>query len=388
MIKKVFRPFWSFDVEKTEEWLSSMASKGLHFVKIQPLSSYFVFEMGNPKEVQYRIGYDKNQNVSLPSALVNDGWMKLFKLRNWYILINEQPLDQIKTFPHHEGVINHNRNVMHVCAAISSYLVFSFLFFFSVTMYMIFFAKAPVTFVGSPYWAVSIFVWLVGFLILYGVIKLYRSNQRFSGGLVNQKKEPSIIYEEAKRMKQSGELIVKRRFAWRYSPDKLEDWLEQMELEGYNLYSISKSGTTFVFIKGQARKVRYCIDFQNTVNQSYFHMHEESGWKLVFKSHSLWTKWNIWAFEYEKDAYRPQIYSDKLTQLKHARRITIMHLALLIPILLLVAMVLRNDPEPFSYTNQIFTWILWLVFGLGLILNGLNAVQSMLYYFRVKKSLQ
>ena len=46
MMKKIFRPFWSFDVKKTEEWLSSMALQGLHFVTVRPFISLFVFEAG------------------------------------------------------------------------------------------------------------------------------------------------------------------------------------------------------------------------------------------------------------------------------------------------------------------------------------------------------
>lgn len=40
---------------------------------------------------------------------------------------------------------------------------------------------------------------------------------------------------------------------------KLEAWLEEMELKGWNLNHVDKLGLRFKFSKGEATKVRYCV---------------------------------------------------------------------------------------------------------------------------------
>ena len=56
---KVFRPFWSYDVKKTELWLSYMAKKGYFLVELNRWTRCFFFRQGESKSITYRIGYDK-----------------------------------------------------------------------------------------------------------------------------------------------------------------------------------------------------------------------------------------------------------------------------------------------------------------------------------------
>lgn len=46
---KVFRPFWSYDVKKTEVWLSEMAMKGYHFAELNRWTRCFYFHSGVSK---------------------------------------------------------------------------------------------------------------------------------------------------------------------------------------------------------------------------------------------------------------------------------------------------------------------------------------------------
>ncbi|MCL6572423.1 MAG: DUF2812 domain-containing protein, partial [Bacillus sp. (in: Bacteria)] len=109
MIKKVFRPFWSYDVQKTEFWLTSMAKSGYLLTRIDRFTRCFFFQQGEPKELIYRIGYDKMQGESLSKRLLAEGWKKDLRSGNWFVTSNEKPLDQIKTSPVREGIIKHNR---------------------------------------------------------------------------------------------------------------------------------------------------------------------------------------------------------------------------------------------------------------------------------------
>src|SRR5690625_2676059 len=127
MMKKVFKPFWSYDVEKTEKWLSSMAEKGFIFVKASIISRRFVFEKGEPQQFTYSIVYDKARNLSLPRTLLDDGWCAIQTQRNWHIIANEQPIEQINTFPNREGVLKHNRVMMYIFGGVLIYLSFSLL---------------------------------------------------------------------------------------------------------------------------------------------------------------------------------------------------------------------------------------------------------------------
>ncbi|WP_245850730.1 DUF2812 domain-containing protein [Paenibacillus herberti] len=83
MITKVFKPFWSYDVQKTEEWLSSMAEKGHELVKINRGTRKFYFQQGESRKRTYRIGFDKNQTNSLSKSLLEGGWVKLLQSGNW-----------------------------------------------------------------------------------------------------------------------------------------------------------------------------------------------------------------------------------------------------------------------------------------------------------------
>lgn len=54
MSKSCFRLFWSYDVQKTEKWLSEMSSRGYHIEEVDFNLRIFKFELGNPKKLIYR----------------------------------------------------------------------------------------------------------------------------------------------------------------------------------------------------------------------------------------------------------------------------------------------------------------------------------------------
>ena len=57
--KRVFRPFWSYDVVKTEEWLSQMHADGYALVSVNFASRLFHFEETMPAKMFYRIVPEK-----------------------------------------------------------------------------------------------------------------------------------------------------------------------------------------------------------------------------------------------------------------------------------------------------------------------------------------
>ncbi|WP_416148336.1 DUF2812 domain-containing protein [Salipaludibacillus sp. HK11] len=390
MIKKVFRPFWSFDVQKTEKWLSNMAEKGLHIVEFNRFTHIFVFEEGDKKEMLYQIDFDKKQSDTLPKALKNEGWVKVCRNKHWYIVANQQRREEVNLSPHREGVITHSRKVLYIYGAISAYLLFS------LVLQTVFFSVIIISESGwdvernvSEYFTAisTILGFATIFLIFYITFKLYRSNERLSQGIEEQNETSLFSRNDEKRLKRSGDVVVKRKFAWWYSPDKLEEWLEKMELAGYNLYRTNKYGIKFYFRKGEPRKVRYCIDYQNTVYGSYYDMHQESGWNLVYTSKSSWMKWTIWSLEYDSESERPEMYTDRTNHLKQARRITFINVGSLLPIAF-VAWVILSSPDPFPIGGAITTLIFFILFTSAIVLHAVHGLKSMMYYRRVKKSLQ
>lgn len=401
MLKKIFRPFWSYDVSKTEEWLSSMAEKGYHFERLNRGTRYFYFIKGDPKKITYRIGYDKMHSDTLPKSLLYEGWMKVQQSRHWVVLSNENPLEQIKTSPVREGIIKHNRIIMYIFGSILIYLITMSTFFIGIISLFSFSQDAPFR-VGeqagkSPYWILTYFyfsaVLALWILSIYSVIKINKSNNKLISENIQQNKlhrmdqdiKGRLSKDEEKQLKLSDQLVVKRKFWWMYAPDKLEKWLETMEGQGYHLYRTSRTGVAFYFTKGRPRKISYCADFQNITDESYFNIHRDSGWKSAFISHSSFQKWSIWSREYSESEERPQIYSDKTNHLKHARRIAITYSCIFLPIFIISIFNIRlrieqgfNNPiDKFQIINAILLVLPPLIFSSLL-------VRIWLYYMRLR----
>ncbi|WP_461179134.1 DUF2812 domain-containing protein [Virgibacillus ainsalahensis] len=385
-MKKVFTPFWSYDVEKTEEWLSFMAAQGFVFIKFNPWSRKFYFEEGTPKQMTYTIGFDKTFGV-LPTALADEGWQEVFNHRNWYVIANEKPVEDIKSEPVREGIINHNRKIMYIYGGILFYMIFTSLFPIFMTALMLFSADGTITIHGSPMWFVTIIVSLIIWsLTIYSTVKIYKTNKRLGAGTAKPAFDTSINRLEEKELKKSGRMIVKRKIGWMYGPDKLEKWLESMEEQGFHLYRVNKAGITFFFIKGNPRKVSYCADYQNTTNQGYFDMHREAGWQLMYTNHSLLNKWSIWAQAYKEREVRPELYSDSEHMLRHARRVAITYSALYIPLLVLyIGIIILNINLAAKYGVDKTDVMMFIIFGLVLVEFGIFIIKSLCYYKRVKK---
>lgn len=96
--------------------------------------------------------------------------------------------------------------------------------------------------------------------------------------------------------------IFKWWWAWDY--EKIENWLETMELSGLRLVETRYNGVLFYFERCNPTKARYCIDYQNKLTPDYLTIINDDGWKL----HQIGMGWYILRKEYE--AERPNLYSD------------------------------------------------------------------------------
>lgn len=384
MVKQIFRPFWSYDVLKTEKWLSSMAEKGFHFSKLHRFTRQFTFHEGPPRRLTFRIGYDKVHNAVPSTTLLNERWMKVSQSKHWYVLSNESPVASIRTFPVREGIIRHNQIRMYLFGAILLYITVMAVLFTTIIGLTSFFQETPPTVVDSPMWILT-YIYMSTLFALsvisgYSVFQLHKSNK----ALIHEHIKP---YETAQEQQPAGQLVTRRKWAWMYAPDKLEQWLEKMEEQGYNLYRVSKTGTLFYFTKGHPRKISYCAHYGNTATPSQLDIYRDSGWKSSYTSQSILQNWSIWSCEYTEGEERPYIYSDKSHHVKHARRLAILYSSLFLPFFILQAYNLRfqiewglhDQRDSSSFIKNII-----LIF-IPLLILSMFCARTWLYYRRVVK---
>ncbi|MFT8323503.1 MAG: DUF2812 domain-containing protein [Bacillus sp. (in: firmicutes)] len=385
---KVFRPFWSYDVKKTETWLSSMAKKGYIFDRLNRWTRSFFFRQDKPKDITYRIGYDKIKAVPLSRSLVEEGWVKVIQRGNWYVMSNEQPLEQIKTASVREGIIKHNNKIKYLFSALLIYFLWTIVMNLSL-LGLSWFQNESIEVVESPLWIITYTVFVIAIavfiLAIYSVIKINRTNKHLINENSNRiytinEKENRLPKAKEKQLKQAGQMVVKRKFAWWFSPDKLEKWLERMEQQGYNLYRVNRRGTAFYFIIGSPRTISYCLDYQNISSESYFNMHREAGWKSVYASSSSLQKWTIWSHIYAEGEERPQIYSDQTFRLKQAKKVAITYSSMFFPFVIIYTYLLVDT---FRYGT--LDWKLTAVFSLNILIYGVFTIRTLLYYLRIRK---
>lgn len=71
---------------------------------------------------------------------------------------------------------------------------------------------------------------------------------------------------------------------WGWNPEKVEDWLEDMESKGWNLYQVDMLATRFKFKKDASQKVRYCVDYQPNIETQYIKLFNDDGWELIWNN--------------------------------------------------------------------------------------------------------
>lgn len=115
-----------------------------------------------------------------------------------------------------------------------------------------------------------------------------------------------------------SETMRARKWWWGWEPEKIENWLEEMEAQGWHVDYGMGIGTTFQFTRGEPRKVRYCADYQNKVTPEYSRIFHDVGWELVYSGMG----WYIWGMPYETE--RPEIYTDMEATIERNNRLMLM----------------------------------------------------------------
>lgn len=381
-MKTVFRPFWSYDLPGTEAWLAGMAARGWQLEEWSLLLRRFTFRQAEPVRLTYQITYAPSNQSSLSSYLAAEGWSKRLQQGKWSLYENDRLPSHISAYPSRKDVLKRNRIISYVFMGILVYLLLIALIPLLI-LGLTFNQDAPVRIQPSPLWAVTWTAAALAVLLLvlavYSMIKLGAANKVFLLDHQDMKKSPA-------QQKPAGTTIIRMKLGWMYAPDRLEQWLEEQELLGWNLYKVSLGGALFHFSQGRSRTMHYHADYQVIAGEGYSELHQEAGWAKIYSSPFSLQKWTIWSREELDPAEQPEIYSDPLHRLKHARKIAVSYTALFLPIMLLysvnmMAFVDGLMRDGFTSSRVWNTSILFLC----ILLFGLLTGRSWLYYRRLKK---
>lgn len=400
MLKKVFRPFWSYDILKTESWLSQMSSQGWHLVGLKHLTLTFIFEAGEPLQITYRICYEPAWYGHIPPQLQEDGWEAVFSRNNFFIF--RTLVQDTKSAPSYEGVYDKNRKrkviagflllgsvllyhigyVFYIFSAVFSSLLLGYteLEISSSVPLPDDIAQLTVIILSVP--LLLVLALLVLSVITY--IKLSLSNKRLEPLCPIFKEHMSRAQERS--LLRSGKLLKKLHLAWFHAPDILEQWLYKMADKGLRLYRVNKLGNSFYFIKDDTHSMRYVVDYQVDTPPLYIKSNTEAGWKLIFKSLLSSNAYYIWSKELSGAEDEAVFYGNEPQNLIKVKNYTLLNwILVLIACALFTFNVLvtlsKNNIEGSDYFLLIMNCILILEFVFF-------GIRSFGYYRRLKAKLK
>lgn len=404
MSKKVFRPFWSYDVVKTEEWLSHMHADGYALLRINFAARLFYFEETVPAAVFYSIVLEKKSHGTPPVYLENNVYTEVCSSPNYYVIRTKETEPEVT--PSYSGFLRRNKKIKFAVGIILLFLamVFGMNLWILIVFVAVFlfpngtdveissgFTHTPnitieVVDIVVPALALLPCIWLC--YIYFKLRKTNRQLEKLCGDTLDLSftlpRNTLLSHSEMADMSKNHKVIKKTKIAWIYAPDKVEIWLEKMEGRGYHLVRMSKLGNSFYFISSEPRKMKFHVDYQNSTDPSYYNLNKESGWKLFFTSISRTQSNNVWGNEYTDEP--PLFYSDKESTLKHARRFALTYsLSFLSLCAVYIFMMIMLFPILQDMKNSLFIgqYILYSILCVEL---GAFAMRTILYYFRVKKS--
>jgi len=354
MTMKKWKPFWSYDVEKTEIWLSEMAAVGNRLVGFNRMTRMFLFEEGMERErTEYQIIYDKSRKER-PNVLVESGWERTLSEGNWQFIKNST--DTIRAYPDREGILKRNRLHTNVLMVVSVLYAFQLIMPIMLLLTIFFEGFQEANIVPSPFWILTIlyFMQVIGVICLaiYAIPKFRAFERKFF----------SAAIDESKRV---GATFSKWKPNWMYTPDVVENWLSDMSAEGNHLVGVW--ATRFTFEKGSPKRVSYVCDYQLRTSPNYFDIHKSAGWRLKSTLPYLFTKYSFWMREYSESEQKPQFTYDTLEKGVQVRKVllgSVIQLAFQIFIILIALRANLSLNQEFAWTpiRLVFMGLLIIIF--------------------------
>ena len=365
MTMKKWRPFWSYDIEKTENWLAEMAANGEQLTDINLTTRLFSFEKGANEKVEFQVVFDKSRG-ELSHRLEESGWRNFYSKGNWQFLKNDA--EPISVYPVREQIVKRNRLHSNVLKGISIW--YGFQLIMPLTLLLAFISGEAIDFVPSPLWTITIiyFMQVIGviWLALHATRKLRLFERKFFDSAIDTEK---LV----------GKTFSKWKFNWPSAPDLVENWLSEMAAEGNHLVRIR--GARFTFQKGSPKQVSYVCDFQLKTSLHYHDIHKSEGWQLKFSSPSSIARSSLWMKEYEAGEVKPEITYDLLEKKVHVRKVLLMSASSLLFSILMTSYVFWISTNVWSSFGKII--MVALILSLAIPVSGL--VRSYMYAKRMEE---
>lgn len=331
---KKARLFWSYRIDKTEQWLSQMARDGYHLTSFNPTLRSFSFQEGPSIATTYAIQYEKG---NITSGLLASGWKEATTSGKWRILKNELP--EITTRPMRDGILKRTRLHAYIFLILSTLwlsLQLPFFFIWGIASQV---STGKLT-------IMPILIPLMIFLpLVFLTIFIFRAYRKF------EVKEMGATIERPG----TGKKVRKMRPGWMYQPLQTKEWLERLAKEGLELESVTAA--IFTFRKTTTKLISYEVNFEPKVNTDFYSFHQEIGWKLKFTSNTTWLNYSIWAMPYDDNDEVPAFSYEPKEKMRYVRRAFAMNLGMGAFILLVCFQSLYVNivavPDPF------FEWSFW-----------------------------
>lgn len=370
---KKWRPLWSYDVDKTEQWLSDMAAEGKQFINFNRWTRMFSFQEGtfrNNKD--YQFVYEKSDYV-LPEVLKQSGWEVALTDGNWHIARNE--LEDVRVYPSREGVLKRNRLHTTVLTGIS-YLYAIQLLTFTIAMFAILFSSAEVTDGSNPLWILTFTYFLQVIVVIWLAIHSTRKLRAF------ERKYFDTAVDDVDVV---GETFGKWRPNWFYSPDLIEKWLSDMAAKGNHFVDLF--GTRFRFERGAPKRVAYVHDFQLKAGSNYYDIHKSAGWQLKYTTPYSFIKHALWMKEYDVGEEKPQLTYDVAEKKAKVRKVLLMNMGIAILFVMFYGFIFKTSFS--SYQN--IGWSPPGIYFMGIFVMAFSMpitilIQTIRYYLRMKRS--
>ena len=97
-----------------------------------------------------------------------------------------------------------------------------------------------------------------------------------------------------------------KTFKWWWSWDfrVIEDYLEEMAMNGWQLKNVGFGMVIFYFNKSKPKKIRYCVEYNPSFKPDYHLLLADDGWKLMGQK----SGWLLWEKPYNNK--RPEIFTE------------------------------------------------------------------------------
>ncbi|SDN64842.1 DUF2812 domain-containing protein [Alkalicoccus daliensis] len=393
--KHIWKPFWSFHIQRTEQWLGEMAEKGFTLTHFQPKLSRFTFKDESSLQETFAVSFDRTRQHPLPKALEEDSWQVLTAQRKWAVYGNSKPKEDVKTSIVRDGLEARNGKIETCWWIYFLFLIFTMTVQAGILL-PLYLSSGPieVTRVESPMWiftyivfAVQIAVTLIG---IYSLLTLKKEAKRLS-----EESSPSYTVQEAPDTPQAGssERQTKYKFGWIYAPDKLVKWLEEKEQSGWHLIHVYTGGFKFQFERSDKQLYAYSAIFEGRADKSAHAFHREAGWERVYVSGMNWQQWSIWRKGYTEEEEKPAIYDDPESKKRAAMKVSRLYTLMFAPIVIIFSLnffsfmlpaVLEQGYFSLSGIERFNTTVYPIAISMFLIL----ILRAWAYYFRVRRSVK